>query len=312
MKHNMRLLIRLSLLLCLFVVLTAGCKKSDSPPREAEKTTDEKTLLIGLIPERNIFEQIEQYEPLADYLSRKTGIKIKLKVLTRYGSIVDNFVEQKLDGAFFGSFTYTLAHAKLGVEPLARPENIQGVSTYYGLIFTRKDSGIRNAADMKGKTFAFVAKATTAGYLLPLAFFKDNGIEDYRGFLKEAYFTGTHEDTIYDVLNKKADIGAAKNTVYYEMARANARIEEELAVLARSPDVPENGLAVRNDLSSSTKKILKETLLNMHNDEDGMNVLKQFGAKRFIETKDADYQSVYDYIKKVDKYFTFSEHGTGS
>jgi len=308
----MRLLIRLSLLLCLFVVLTAGCKKSDSPPREAEKTTDEKTLLIGLIPERNIFEQIEQYEPLADYLSRKTGIKIKLKVLTRYGSIVDNFVEQKLDGAFFGSFTYTLAHAKLGVEPLARPENIQGVSTYYGLIFTRKDSGIRNAADMKGKTFAFVAKATTAGYLLPLAFFKDNGIEDYRGFLKEAYFTGTHEDTIYDVLNKKADIGAAKNTVYYEMARANARIEEELAVLARSPDVPENGLAVRNDLSSSTKKILKETLLNMHNDEDGMNVLKQFGAKRFIETKDADYQSVYDYIKKVDKYFTFSEHGTGS
>jgi len=308
----MRVLIRLSLLLCLFVVLTAGCKKSDSPPREAEKTTDEKTLLIGLIPERNIFEQIEQYEPLADYLSRKTGIKIKLKVLTRYGSIVDNFVEQKLDGAFFGSFTYTLAHAKLGVEPLARPENIQGVSTYYGLIFTRKDSGIRNAADMKGKTFAFVAKATTAGYLLPLAFFKDNGIEDYRGFLKEAYFTGTHEDTIYDVLNKKADIGAAKNTVYYEMARANARIEEELAVLARSPDVPENGLAVRNDLSSSTKKILKETLLNMHNDEDGMNVLKQFGAKRFIETKDADYQSVYDYIKKVDKYFTFSEHGTGS
>jgi len=102
-------------------------------------------------------------------------------VLTRYGSIVDNFVEQKLDGAFFGSFTYTLAHAKLGVEPLARPENIQGVSTYYGLIFTRKDSGIRNAADMKGKTFAFVAKATMPGIFCRLPF-QGQRIEDYRAF----------------------------------------------------------------------------------------------------------------------------------
>lgn len=309
MKHNLPVLIKLSLILCLSVALTAGCKKAESPAPAAVKSADEKTLLIGLIPERNIFEQIEQYEPIADYISRKTGTSVKLKVLTRYGSIVDNFVSQKLDGAFFGSFTYTLAHAKLGVEPLARPEDLQGVSTYYGLIFVRKDSGITNAAGMKGKTFAFVAKATTAGYLLPLAYFKDNGIGDYGTYLKEAYFTGTHEDTIYDVLNKKADIGAAKNTVYYDMAKIDARIEDELTVLTRSPDVPGNSLAVRNDLDSSIKTMLKETLLNMHNDEDGRKVLEKFGAKRFIVTKDSDYQGVYDYLKKIDMYFTYSENG---
>jgi phosphonate transport system substrate-binding protein len=311
MKHNFPVFIKLSLMLCLCVFLTAGCKKVESPSPGAAKSADEKTLLVGLIPERNIFEQMEQYEPLADYISRKTGTKVKLKVLTRYGNIVDNFVALNLDGAFFGSFTYALAHAKLGVEPLARPEKLHGVSTYYGLIFVREDSGIRNAADMKGKTFAFVDRATTAGYLLPLAFFKDNGIRDYRAFLKEAYFTGTHEDAVYDVLNKKADIGAAKNTVYSEMAKTNGRIEEELTVLTRSPDVPENGLAVRRDLDSSMKKMLKETLLNMNNDEDGREVLKKFGAKRFIVTTDADYQSVYDYIKKIDMYFTSSGYGNG-
>ncbi len=312
MKYNLPVSIKLFLLLCLCVTLTAGCKKAESPSPAADKSTDDKTLLIGLIPERNIFEQMEQYEPLAEYISRKAGIKVHLKVLTRYGNIVDNFVSQNLDGAFFGSFTYTLAHAKLGIEPVARPEDIRGVSTYYGLIFVRKDSGIRNAAGMKGKTFAFVDKATTAGYLLPLAFFKDNGIMDYRAFLKEAYFTGTHEDAIYDVLNKKADIGAAKNTVYYDMAKTNGRIEEELTVLTRTPDVPQNSLAVRNDLDSSIKKMLKETLLNMHNDEDGRNVLKKFGAKRFIETTDADYKSVYDYMKKIDISFSSYEYGNGS
>jgi len=176
----------------------------------------------------------------------------------------------------------------------------------------RKDSGIRAAADMKGKTFAFVDRATTAGYLLPLAFFKDNGIEDYRTFLKESYFTGTHQDAVYDVLSKKADIGAAKNTVYYEMAKTNGRIEEELMVLTRSPDVPQNSLAVRSDLERSVKKMLKETLLNMHDDEAGRNVLKKIGAKRFIETKDSDYQSIYDYMKKTDMYVTSFGNGNGS
>jgi len=298
-------------MLCLCAALTAGCKKAEPPSRGEDESPDKKTLLIGLIPERNIFEQMEQYEPLADYISRKTGIKMQLKVLTRYGSVVDNFISLDLDGAFFGSFTYTLAHARLEVEPVARPEDIQGVSTYYGLIFVRKDSGIRSAADMKGKTFAFVDRATTAGYLLPLAFFKENGIRDYRTFLKEAYFTGTHEDAVFDVLNKKADIGAAKNTVYYEMAKTNSRIEEELMVLKRSPDVPQNSLAVKSDLDRSVKKMLKETLLNMHEDEDGRKALKKFGAVRFVETKDTDYQSVYDYLKKIDMYMTFSGYGDG-
>jgi phosphonate transport system substrate-binding protein len=303
---------KIFLALCLCAAVTAGCTKTEPPSSGKDKGAHENTLLIGLISERNIFEQLDQYEPLADYMSGKTGMKVSLKVLTRYGNVIDNFVSQHLDGAFFGSFTYALAHAKLGVEPVARPEDFEGVSTYYGLMFVRKDSGIRTAKDMKGKTFAFVDRATTAGYLLPLAFFKNNGIGDYRTYLKEAYFTGTHEDAINDVLNKKADIGAAKNTVFYEMVKTDRRIEEELTILARSPDVPQNGLAVRKDLDSSIKKLLRETLLNMHNDEEGRGVLKKFGAKRFIETTDADYKGVYKYIKETGMDLSTYEYGNGS
>lgn len=311
MKYDLSALIKLSITICLCFVLASGCKKSEPPSSGKDNVPDAKTLRIGLIPERNIFEQMEQYEPLAEYIYLKTGTRIELKVLTRYGNIVDNFISLNLDGAFFGSFTYTLARAKLGVEPVARPENEEGISTYYGMIFVRKDSGIKSAADMKGRTFAFVDRATTAGYLLPIAFFKDNGISDYRTFLKEAYFTGTHEDAIFDVLNKKADIGAAKNTVYYEMARTTSRVEDELTILARSPDVPQNSLALRNGIDSSVKKMLKETLLNMHDDAEGRKVLKKFNARRFVETKDSDYNGVYTYIKKVDMYFTLSGYGDG-
>jgi len=278
---------------CLLVLSACSRQEPAPPPRKAVETK----LLIGLIPEQNIFKQMERYEPLAEYLYRKTGVKMSLKILPRYGNIINNFQSSGMDGAFFGSFTYALAHAKTGVEVLARPVALDNTSTYHGLIFVRKDRGIRTARDMKGKRFACVDKATTAGYLLPLQYFHDHGIPEYKGYLKEAYFTGTHEDAVYDVLKGKADIGAAKNTVFNRLAKGDPRIGKELVVLARSPDVPENALALRKDLEAPVRNLLKGALLNMHMDPDGKQVLERFGALRFIETTDEDYTVVVKYAE---------------
>ncbi len=267
--------------------------------KSPEESTSNGTLLIGLIPEQNIFRQIERYEPLANYLAGKIGREIKLKVLARYGNIINNFVSLGMDGAFFGSFTYALAQRKLGVEVLARPEYMDGSSTYYGLIFVRKNGGIKSAKDMKGKRFVFVDKATTAGFLLPLFYFKKLGINDYKTYFKETYFSGTHEDAILDVLNKKADIGAAKNTIFERLGKEDKRILLELDILEKSPHVPENGLAVRKSLDPSLKKALQETLINMQNDPAGKTVLKNFGARRFILTTDKDYDPVFDYANEI-------------
>jgi phosphonate transport system substrate-binding protein len=185
------------------------------------------------------------------------------------------------------------------VEVIARPVAQDNTSTYHGLIFVRNDSRIRTARDMKGKRFAFVDKATTAGYLLPLKYFRDNGIQNYRGYLKETWFTGTHEGAILDVLNGKADIGAAKNTVFARVAKAEPRIGKELVVLARSPDVPENALALRGDIDPPLRSALKETLLKMHLDPDGKTVLKRFDAQRFIETTNEEYAVVVKYAEAV-------------
>jgi phosphonate transport system substrate-binding protein len=293
---------RLLISICLCVTILTSCsetKRENNPATNTQTAEARPSITIGLIPERNIFRQLDRYEPLADYLSKRIGADIELKVLTRYGNIVDNFVSAGLDGAFFGSFTYTLAHAKLGVEPIARPETVDGISTYYGLIMVRKDGGIKTAQDMKGKIFAFVDRATTAGYLLPLAYFKENGIDDYQTFLRETYFAGTHEAAIYDLLNKKADICAAKDTVFTRLAARDTRLTTELVLLARSPDVPENGLALRRNFDGALKNELKKALLSMDKDPEGVDVLKKFGARKFIETTNGDYASVYKYAKQI-------------
>lgn len=287
----------LFIILSFLLSILTGCTKTETTP--PKKISHEKVLVFGVVPEQNIFHQMERYQPVADYLSKKIGMEVKVKILPEYGNVIDNFSSFSLDGAFFGSFAYALAHLKLGVEILARPEYLDGVSTYHGLIFSRRDSRIRAAKDMRGKRFVFVDKATTAGYLLPLAYFEKQGIKDYKTYFRETYFAGTHEYAIMDVLNKKADIGAAKNTVYERMAKDDDRIGKELIILEKSPDVPENGLAVRKDLDDPIKKRLKDALLNMHSDPDARSVLKNFGARRFIETTDKDYDPVYKYAKDV-------------
>jgi phosphonate transport system substrate-binding protein len=129
-------------------------------------------------------------------------------------------------------------------------------------------------------------------------YFQHHG-KNYRTFLREFYFAGTHEDAVYDVLNRKADIGAAKNTVFNRLARSDGRITEQLLVLAESPEVPENALAVRKDLDRSLRAQLQDALLAMDTDPEGERVLKTFGARRFILTRNSDYKAVYDYAHDI-------------
>ena len=283
---------------CFFFLVFMACVITGcEPPKEQdsrqEKTFGQQEILIGLIPEQNVFRQRERHQALKKYLFDKAGITVNFTSLSRYGNIIEHFKTDKLDGAFFGSFTYALARHQIGVEPLVRPVNLDGTSTYHGYLFVRKDSGIRNVEQLKGKRFAFVERATTAGYLFPIAYFREKDIANLQAFLGESFFAGSHDASILAVLNGEAEAGAAKNTIYDLMAIENPRIEKELLILASSGVVPQNCLAVRKKLDPSLKNLLKKTLLEMNEHDDGEDSLQRFGARGFIETRDSDYEYLY-------------------
>ena len=256
-------------------------------------------LTIGLIPEQNVFKQVARYRPLGEYIEEKTGIKIRFTVLSRYGNIIENFYSKKLDGAFWGSFTGAMAIKKLRIEPIARPVNLDGTSSYRGYIFVHKNSAIEGISDMKGKTIAFVERATTAGFIFPIAHFKIYGVNNINTYFKEYYFTGSHDAAIHAVLDKKAHIGCAKNTIFELLAKDDPRVKEDLVILAKSPDVPSNGLGIRREIAYEVKAKLRRVLIDMDNEPEGRKVLKKFGALRFIETTENDYTPVIDIAQKA-------------
>lgn len=259
----------------------------------------QQKILIGILPEMNVFKQKQRFQLLGDFLSNKIGTRVEFTILSRYGNVIDHFHSQKMDGAFFGSFTGALAIRKLGVIPLARPVNPDGDSTYRGYLFVRKDSGIKDISDMKNKRMVYVDKTTSAGYLFPLAYLKENGITDTGRFFSTTFFSGSHDAAISAVLNRKADVGAAKHSIYEQMKRSNPRVERELTILATSASVPSNGLCVRKDLDEKLKMKLKAVLLNLHRDPEGRLLLQQFGALKFVETLSSDYQPVFTMAAKA-------------
>ena len=281
-------------LLALGLTLPAGA----AGPRAGPADRREK-LLIGLIPELNIFQQKARFRLLGEYLGRKIGVPVEFTILTRYGNILESFEAGQMDGAFFGSFTGALAIERLGVVPLARPVNLDGTSSYHGFLFVRKDSKIRTVEDMRGKRMAFVEKATTAGYVFPLAWLKERGVKGPDGFFSEYYFTGSHDAAIVAVLDGKADVGAAKHSVWNRVERVNPRVGAELHILAESARVPSNGLCVRKEMEPDLREALRRALLDLEGDPEGAKVLAEFGAIRFIETTARDYAPVAEMAGKA-------------
>jgi len=248
-----------------------------------------KELLFGIEPEHNIFNQMERYRYLADYLSDQLGVKVKLTIMSRYGEVIKRFKTLKLDGAFLTSYTATMGIKELHLEPVANPVNLSGESTSQGYIFVRKDSGISNILDMEGGNIVFVDPATMEGYLFPLAFLRQHGVKDINRFFQRYYFSGSHVSAIFAVLDGRADIGAAKDTFYSNLVKSDPSIEQELEIIARSPKVPEVTLCIKSGIDQDLREKLGRVLLHMDKTPDGIKVLQRFKAIRFIESKKADF-----------------------
>lgn len=261
---------------------------------------EERGLHIAIIPEKNIFEQKRRYKYITTYLSEKLGIDVHIDIMSNYGQICDAFLEGTADAGFLGSFSYLLTHAKAGIEPIVRPVWLDGSSTYRGYIFVRRDSGIDSIAGMKDRSIVLVDKATTAGYIFPLYYFKYSGISDMGTYFDKIYFAGSHDASAWAVYTGEAEIGGGKNHIFNELAAEYPDFAEQMVVLAESPAMPSNGLAVRKDLNPALKMRLRDLLVGLDNSTEGREVLKNFGAKKFINTRDEDYRSLYDMVEKLE------------
>ena len=272
------------------------------PAVKSEPVAGEKGLVLGLVPEINIFEQRKRYLPLMKYISEKINVPIRMKIYESYFKIIESLREGDADLAFVGSLNYVIAHDVAGAEVLVRPEWADGVSTYSGLIFARKGTGLTgDPSTWKGKKMALVHKITTAGDLFQRNYMAKRGFLKPKKLLAEIDYEGSHDAAVMMVLKGDAHIGGAKDLIFKRLASENRELKENLVVLAESDRVPSNGLVVSSSIDGETKNRLKSVLLGMDKDAEGRAVLAGFRAKRFLDTDNEDYKAVYRMMESIGK-----------
>lgn len=253
----------------------------------------EGTVRLGIVPSQSAKELLVQYQPLMDYLSKKTGKTFELRPMKSYGETVEMLKSGEIDGGIMGSFVAEQAIRELGAIPVARPE-IKGVSTYRGCVIVRKDSGLKKIEDLKGRTFDFVSNNTSAGYLYPRHLVKSKG-GDPETFFGQTSFAGKHDIAVSKVLNKGCDGAAVKNTVLDKMAAADPRVKQELAILHQSDPFPDGTILFRKGSDPGLVKAVKKALAGMKGDPAAKPVLASVGADRFIDTSLKDFA----YVRKL-------------
>jgi ABC-type phosphate/phosphonate transport system substrate-binding protein len=100
------------------------------------------------------------------------------------------------------------------------------------------------------------------------------------------------------VLNKEADLGAAKSSVFNMLARKDDRIKNNLKIIVKSEEFPSNVLVLRKDLPKEIIDRLRSVLLNMDTNSDGKAALKKFDAMKFIKARESDYHATLDIAHK--------------
>jgi phosphonate transport system substrate-binding protein len=270
---------------------SANTEKKEIPQKQSKSVeTETKTIKIGIVPSVSPVVLMEQSQPLMDYLSEKLNTPVELVLFDKYEELIRALENKETELVIAGSLTAYEALSETGAIPLARPEKNK-ISTYRGVIFVRKNTGIKSLSEMKNRSFAYVNKETSAGYIFPRAEIKKLG-KDPDEFFSSIVFGEKHDLTI----NKVLDGGAVKNTVYYKTANDNPRIKEETAVIMESKDYPDRTFLARRDFDSLTAKKIKTILMTMKYDGPEKNILEKFVADRFIETGLEDFNYLQEEI----------------
>lgn len=194
------------------------------------------------------------YRPLAHYLSEKLGRRVELRTVDTWEGLAKSLANGETDIALLGPWGYVLANNEAGAQVVSTIL-YDGKPEYYGILVTHPGSGIHSVKDLKGKTFAFGDKGSTSGYLIPLHYFMQQGIDPDKYFSKVLYTS--HQAIETQVTAGRLDAGADYNRNRNAMIEAGLIKPERSKIIWQSTPLPNDAFAVSKALAQDRTFVAK-------------------------------------------------------
>ena len=236
-------------------------------------------------------------QQLQAHLTAALGRDVEVILPATYEQLARELLSGKVDAAWAPPFVCARIEA-MGVRVLVRGVR-DGASAYRAALLTRKDSNV-TLDTLKGTTAIWSDRDSVGGYLLPMAFLRERGLDPAKTFHAQE-FVGNYKNALEAVLAGKADL----TSIFAPTAKEGTAPATGLAqlwpeqmnsfrVLGFTEEAPNDGVAVSMGTASATVTELEKTLLSLHATPAGAAVLKDcFHADKFELAPRMGYRALY-------------------
>lgn len=239
-----------------------------------------------------------KYQPLLDYLSKK-GLAASFVTANTYPAAADMFAKGQVDAMFSGSGIAGAMIIKDVAEPLVRPVNQDGTSTYSAVVIVKKGgpkfTGSGNY--FAGKRVIFTSLASSGEF-----YYRSLGASKAKELMQAA----SHGAALDAVSRGQADVAIVKNRVWDKEKARYAELEQ---VGKDNGENPDNTLITSRKLAKGTADKLSSILIGLGSDSapEAKAVKDSMKITKFIKTTPADFKSTNALLKKagVSKSFAF-------
>jgi phosphonate transport system substrate-binding protein len=261
-------------------------------------------LKIALLPDENAATIIQDNKPFVAYLEKKLTKKIKLIVTTDYSSMIEAARFGRIDLAYFGPASYTIAkekmkNGKIDLEPFAA--RLKGESTtYQSVIIANKKINAETIADLKDRHLqvAFGDQASTSSHFAPKYTMMKAGV-----FLKSDYtqnFVGAHDAVAKNVERGNAQVGGLSLPIFKRLIKRKLIDESKIKILGYSDPLPQYPWTMRTDLTPELKAVIRKAFFSLKkSSKEGNAILKPFKADGFGKITDKNYDIIREIRKSV-------------
>jgi phosphonate transport system substrate-binding protein len=261
---------------------------------------------IGILGGENAQDRMTSNECFRAKIEAELGVPVKIFTPADYDGVIQGLLGGTIDYAWLGPSAYAkvVLTDPEAVDLMLTKLNTNDTTGYYSIGFARKDSGITNMDEAKGKIFAFADPNSASGYLIPGAELteKYGKLDDYFGEVK---MSGGHEQTIVGVA--KGDFAAGvswadgvgnwedgyNSGAFRKAADAGLVDMNDIVEIWRSKLIPEGPLVVRKALPQDVKdKVTQITADLWETDPECAYNVAAGEAKDFVPVDASAYDGV--------------------
>lgn len=254
-------------------------------------------LKLGLLPRLTEKEMIEGFTPLAQYLEKELGVKVKLIVPKDFDTWVKEAKAGVYDIAYTNPYLYVIVKKDVkDAQPIAIVSEPEIGTKLYGTIIVKKDSPIKSIADLKGKTIAATDPGSAGAYLVQMLMLQKANIkkEDVK-----IIFEKKRDPVAEAVLAGKADAGFLRDDDVEKLKVGGDKFRR----LGKSDPIPNWVIFIAKKMDPAMATKIKNAILKLKpGDLQSVKVLAPARADGFVPATDKDFTIMIEAAKAAGAY----------